>query len=75
MFRFHEWLSQIMKDNHVSAAQLARALDISPSTVSLWKNKDEKNRRHPDYDNLKLVINYFCKTKAEKKNALFNIFF
>ena len=75
MFHFHIWLAEIMQAQNVSGAQLARALDISPSTVSLWKNKDAKNRRQPDYDNLKMVIDFFCKSKTAKQKALFSIFY
>ena len=75
MTHFHVWLSEIMKEKNVSAAQLSRALEISPSTISLWRSKDKKNRRQPDYDNLKVVISYFCKSKAAKKKALFSIFY
>ena len=33
---FADWLSQTMTDNDLNASQLARAIEVNRSTISLW---------------------------------------
>ena len=37
------WLKKVLTENHVTATELARRLDVKPSTVTRWLRRDWKD--------------------------------
>lgn len=48
---FGEWLSAIMRSRHMSTSELARRMEVEPSTVSKWRT----GRNLPDSLNCRLM--------------------
>ena len=55
MSKFPAILSELRKERSLTQRELARILDLSPSTISMYEN----GNREPDYETLKKFAFYF----------------
>ena len=53
--KFHQILKRLRKDKKITQEELAKELEIAPSTVSMY----ERGEREPNIESIIAIANYF----------------